>query len=473
VNDLCWDVDRALTNARIPRGTAILAAVSGGADSVAMLRALCALRDTRGLLITACTVDHGIRQPEETAAEARFVADLCAGLGVSHVVRTVPPGLCAERARSRHQGLEETARDIRHALLRQAAADLQADVIALGHTEDDAVETLLMRILSGADVDGFRGIPLRRGPFIRPLLRCTRARVVEYLRSLDQAWREDPSNADVTFQRNRVRHTLVPVLEAGFPGYRAGLFALSRKLSLTADFIAGEASKLAWKEIPSGFSITIEDFYAAAPAIRARSLLSLYDRMKPPGSPRRLPWRFLEPALNEAPPPGAGYLLRGHGVALSVRAGRLFWVGDIARRGKKGYFIEVSATGDVGIQGAGIHLRVEKGPGTAAETVDVLSILSREVNPPVVCRSFRSGDEILLESGLTSVNDVMAGWKIPSPEREMVPLLADRRGVLAVLGGALGYCTRARAGALGGNRGDEERMVVRMEHDMEEGREQQ
>ena len=410
---------------------------------------------------------------EETASEVKSVRDLCVRLAVSHVVRNVTPGECADRARALHQGIEETARDMRHGLLRQAAADIDAQVIALGHTEDDAVETLLMRVLAGADVDGFRGIPLRRGPFIRPLLRCTRAEVVAYLRSLDQPWREDPSNADTRFLRNRVRHSLVPLLEEKFPGYRVGLLSLSRKLTLAADLVIGEAARLSWKRTGQGFSLPADEFFAISPSVRARSLLDLYDRMKSEGSLRRLPWRFLEPALGDSSPSGRGSLIRGHGVTLFLRAGRVFWERDIARRGKKGYFIEVSATGDVAIQGAGMHLRVERGPGSATETVGGLSILSREVKPPLVLRSHRRGDEILLDAGPVSVNDIMAGWKIPAPEREMIPLLVDRRGVLAVLGGALGYGTRARADALAAGRGDEERMVVRMECDMEEGREQQ
>ncbi len=473
MTELERSADHALSDGQTPRGSTILAAVSGGADSVAMLRALCALRTARALKITTCTVDHGIRPRAETAVEVKFVAELCERLGVPFIVETVPPGECAARARTQHQGIEETARDLRHSLLRHVASGIGAHSIALGHTEDDAIETLLMRVLAGADVDGFRGIPLRRGPFIRPLLRCTRAQVVEYLHLLDQRWREDPSNADTTFLRNRIRHSLVPLLEKDFPGYRTALHSLSRKLSLAADLVSEGASLLAWEKTAAGFSISAEDFFAAPPPVRGRSLLDVYDRMRPDGAPRRLPWRFLEPALVSPTPSVPGDLIRGHGVRLFLMAGRVFWEGDIARQGKKGYFIEVSATGDVAIQGAGMHRRVERGLGSAAETTDVLSIDSREVKPPLVLRSHRPGDEILLETGLVSVNDIMAGWKIPAPQRETIPLLVDRHGVLAVLGGALGYFTRARADALAASRGDEERMVVRMECGMEEGREQQ
>ena len=103
----------------------------------------------------------------------------------------------------------------------------------------------------------------------------------------------------------------------------------------------------------------------------------------------------------------------------------------------------------------------------------VLSLLSKEVQPPVFVRSKRMGDEILLEGGMTSLKDLLAGWKVPVGDRERVPLLADRRGVLAVLGGALGYRTRARAGALSESSGGVDRIDVEIVKDMEEAREQQ
>jgi tRNA(Ile)-lysidine synthase len=95
------------------------------------------------------------------------------------------------------------------------------------------------------------------------------------------------------------------------------------------------------------------------------------------------------------------------------------------------------------------------------------------VVPPIILRSKRKGDEILLEGGMTSVKELFTEWKVPGPDREGIPLLADRKGVLAVLGGALGYRSRARAGARGDGPGVTDRIEVRIQVDREEGREQQ
>jgi tRNA(Ile)-lysidine synthetase-like protein len=115
-----------------------------------------------------------------------------------------------------------------------------------------------------------------------------------------------------------------------------------------------------------------------------------------------------------------------------------------------------------------LRLSLSRLSGTTQAEAGSIAILGTEVHPPLVLRSKRKGDVILLESGETSVKDLLAGWKVPREHRELFPLLADRSGVLAVLGSALGYRTRARAGALAGDLGDADRIIVRAYKDMEQ-----
>jgi tRNA(Ile)-lysidine synthase len=466
-------VGAALTETAIVSGSTLLVAVSGGPDSTALLRALASLREGRRLTLIACIVDHGIRTEPENEADIAFVDGLCAAHAIKLEVARIPRGECVARARAAGRSLEEMARDMRHRLLREAAAAADARDIAMGHTQDDLVETLLMRVLQGSDPDGLRGIPLRRGPYIRPLLRCTRKQVMDYLASLGQGWRDDPTNLDTGFLRNRIRHVLVPVLQREFPGYVTGLLALSRKLSHAGDLVREQASLLPWESGHGGFSIAAETFFSAPVAVRACSLLLLYDRFRGSDSPRRLPWRFLSPALEKRGSPARRWILKGHGAGLSASRGRLFWGPSIARQGKKGYFIDVSGVENIVIRGTGIRLQFARNAPGLGMKGGGLSILLKEVDPPIVLRSKRKGDEILLEGGVTSVKELLAGWKVPGSDRSRLPLLADRKGVLAVLGGALGYRTRARAGALAGDSADADRIEVRTVTNMEEGREQQ
>jgi len=466
-------VGAALTETSIMPGSTLLVAASGGPDSTALLLALAALREERRLNLVACIVDHGIRTKNENEADIAFVDGLCSAHAITLQVARIPWGECVAGARTGGRSVEEMARELRHRLLREAAATANARDIAMGHTLDDLVETLLMRVLQGSDPDGLRGIPLRRGPFIRPLLRCTRDQVVEYLISLGQAWRDDPTNRDTGFLRNRIRHVLVPVLRKEFPGYVTGLLTLSKKLAHASDLAKAQASLLPWESAGRGFSIAAEAFFAAPVAARAASLLLLYDRFRGGASPRRLPWRFLAPALEQKGLPARGWILKGHGAGMSVRFGRLFWGPCIASQGKKGYFIVVSGAEDIAIRGTGIRVQFARSARGAGTSSGGLPILLREVDPPIVLRSKRKGDEILLEGGVASVKELLAGWKVPGPDRSKVPLLADRKGVLAVLGGALGYRTQARAGALARDSEDADRIEVRTVIHMEEGREQQ
>jgi tRNA(Ile)-lysidine synthase len=467
-------VSAALTETDVVPDSTLLVAVSGGPDSTALLRVLAALRDARRLALAACIVDHGIRTEREIEADIAFVGGLCAAHAITLEVARIPRGECAARARASGRSLEDMAREMRHRLLRDAAARAGARAIAMGHTQDDLVETLLMRVLQGSDPDGLRGIPLRRGPYIRPLLRCTRQQVIEYLESLGQAWRNDPTNQDTGILRNRIRHLLLPVLRAEFPGHVTGLLALSRKLAHASDLVREQASLLPWESAQGGYAIDASTFFSAPVSVRACSLMTLYDHFRGRDSPRRLPWRFLSPALGQGASPARGWILKGHGAGLSARHGRLFWGPCIASQGKKGYFIDVSGVENIAIRGTGIRLQFARSAHGAGTKGGELSILLKEVEPPIVLRSKRKGDEILLEGGVTSVKELLAGWKVPAADRSRLPLLADRKGVLAVLGGALGYRTRARAGALSGDSEDADRIEVRtVTNNMEEGREQQ
>jgi len=186
-------------------GEAVLVAVSGGPDSVALLDVLHALRESLGLTLTAVHVHHGLRP--EADAEADGVRRLGEHLGVPcHVervtVRREPPW----------DGLEAESRRARHAVLERVARVVGAARIATGHTADDQAETVLMRLLQGAGPRGLGGIAPARGLLIRPLIETRRGAIEEYLRERGLAWAEDPSNRDPRFLRNRIRHDLLPFM---------------------------------------------------------------------------------------------------------------------------------------------------------------------------------------------------------------------------------------------------------------------
>lgn len=186
-------------------GETLVVAVSGGADSVALLHLLHAIAPAWRLALHVVHVDHGLRP--DSAADARFVHDLATRLGVSVHVERVQVG---------SGSVEAAARAARYAALEAYADRVGAARIAVGHTLDDQAETVLMRVLDGSGVRGLAAIPPVRGRIIRPLIEMRRDELRTMLTTEGLTWVEDPSNRDPKFRRNRIRHELLPLLAASY-----------------------------------------------------------------------------------------------------------------------------------------------------------------------------------------------------------------------------------------------------------------
>jgi tRNA(Ile)-lysidine synthase len=215
---------RALTAAGPPPpGAGIAVAVSGGADSLALLHALRVLAGPRGWRLEVVTVDHGTRPG--SAADAAFVVDHAKALGLgAHLVTLAPAELAAERA----AGPEGAARAARYRALRAAAEWAGCALVATGHTLDDQAETVLLQLLRGAGPDGLAATAVWDGWLLRPLLGVRRAETRACCEALGLAWREDESNQDQGLLRNAVRLRALPLLEELRPG-------AARTLARTAD----------------------------------------------------------------------------------------------------------------------------------------------------------------------------------------------------------------------------------------------
>ncbi len=210
------DLETRLAHVWPPEGwqdVRVLVAISGGADSVALLRALVAVRRPQGEPLLAAHFNHQLRG-EESLADERFVVALCRQLDVPcEVGRASPETSIAQTG----DGLEAAARSARYDFLLQTAARLGARYVVTAHTADDQAETILHRIARGTGLAGLAGMnrtrPLAQGiTLLRPLLGFRRAELLDYLTKLGQSYRSDASNEDVRFTRNRLRHELLPEL---------------------------------------------------------------------------------------------------------------------------------------------------------------------------------------------------------------------------------------------------------------------
>ncbi len=200
-------------------GDRVLVALSGGADSMALLHVLLSLREEYRLHIAAAHYHHGIRG-EEADRDEGFVRGACETLGVP---LTVGRGDVPQQAKERGLGLEECAREMRYAFLEQAA---QGAFIATAHSLSDCEETFLFNLSRGASLHGLTAIPPVRGRIIRPLIDCSRDEIEEYCRENGIDYITDSTNASDAYTRNRLRHRVVPELKACNPAFDAAFSRL-------------------------------------------------------------------------------------------------------------------------------------------------------------------------------------------------------------------------------------------------------
>lgn len=242
-------VARAVTeHALWPAGATLVAAVSGGADSLCLLGTLLALRESRhpltpGRLVVA-HLDHGLRG-EAGAEDARFVAAFAAEQGLECVVERADVGALA---RAEHRSIEDAARRARYAFLRRAARDTGAARICTGHTRDDQAETLVMHWLRGSGLAGLAGMARQSTDLARPLLDLARADTVAYCAAHGWQPREDATNADNAYLRNRIRHELLPVLEQYNPNLRDTLIRNAALIAEDERYLE-ELTDAAWAEV--------------------------------------------------------------------------------------------------------------------------------------------------------------------------------------------------------------------------------
>jgi tRNA(Ile)-lysidine synthase len=411
----------------------VLVGFSGGPDSRALLELLASLAKVHPLSLSAAYLDHGLRPEAERREEEVLVGRACASLGVPLQRGALAPGLLERRARESGRSLEELAREFRHRFLSQTADRLGCQLIALGHTADDQAETLIMRFFQGAGVGGLAGIPERRGRLVRPLLGTRRTELLRYLQRKGLEFRLDSSNLSPRFLRNAVRLRLVPVLEELFPGFRRGLASCAALFSGLSPYLEAQAARLLpWRRVAGGYRIAAQSLQEAPAALR---LLSLYPLLRELGvRGERIPARFLSPVARLEASRGRKVVLAGRGVRLRRLGADYVLEKDIVGHGKKGYSIVVEPHRRCAVPEAGWSLSVRESKAGGGElAVDLGSLPG-----PLVVRSGTPADRILKRGRSMGTAKLCSEWRLPLTERWKVPIVADRNGVLAVLGGVVG-----------------------------------
>ena len=420
-------------------GDRVVAAVSGGADSVCLLALLCTFREPWGVRIRALHVHHGLRG-EEADRDADFVRSLCEGFHVPcHILKVDVRGFAAEKGMSE----EEAGRFLRYEALEREAADWEDEdrtgpdggsadssvrpvKIAVAHHSGDQVETILHNLFRGSGLSGMKGIVYRRGRIIRPLLDVDRDCILKWLADHGLSYVQDSTNDTLHYTRNRIRNQLLPEIEQYVNRGAAGNILRLGHLAAQADeYLENQAA--AWIKAHvrknSGAYIPAEVFLGEPEILRSYVVMSLLKELG--GASRDLGLVHVSQVMELAGRSVGKQVDLPYGLA-AIREYEGIWLGRGDPAAEEGW-------GDLPIVDMEVFSR-KKGMEFPKNVYTKWFDCDKIKGTPVI-RTRQPGDELALSPGVHKpLRRYMIDEKIPSELRDRIPVLADGNRVMWVIG---------------------------------------
>lgn len=412
----------------------LIVGLSGGADSVALLDLLATLPGYR-LRLIAAHLNHSLRGDESDADEA-FCRSLAEQYAIPCETRRIN---VAALTFATSRGLEDAGRKARREFFEELAERYGAHGIVLAHHADDQAETVLMRLLRGAGSHGLAAMNVKNGRYLRPLLDVRRSRLEEHLNERGLAWREDSSNRDTVFLRNRIRHELLPLLETYNPSIYDCLNTTSGLLadeSCLLDELAHQAADSACSESPDGWSCSIPDLAALHPALQRRLIRLILARTS-----RGLDF-FTSTHIEDirslalcGPPNGRLTLPRS---TTAIRAYDRLTITSATLTACTDWEMEITAPGRYQLPDGGY---LEIGEATREDTPAAVGRHTIRVDLdkapfPWLVRSPRSGDRLapVGMQGHKKLKDIFIDDKIPLQQRHQTPVVLSRQEIIWACG---------------------------------------
>ncbi|HUE75931.1 MAG TPA: tRNA lysidine(34) synthetase TilS [Chloroflexota bacterium] len=441
------------------RGATLVVAVSGGADSLALLDALIRNAGALDVALHVAHVDHGLRPDSEL--DALYVAEIARTHGLPCTQARID---VAERARRSRKGIEETARQERYRFLGQLARQHAAAAVVTGHTADDQVETILMHVIRGSSARGLRGMANvtpqsdADSTFLiwRPLLGASRQDTREYCRCRNINWREDPSNLDLRFTRNRVRHELLPMLRSFNPRFDKAIQRLSANIRADDDLL-NQLAMTSWSQLvlssdeiarrwgpTGGFAFNLAGFLDLAPPLQRRLLVLAAEAIS--GGREAAEALHIESTVQRLPRlrvnatiewPGGVRIIRGHD-AILIRSESAQEVGS----GLATLLVGDECPLPLAIPGVTV---IPSGYRIIARRVDRpcnrqgpghVDLAEGRLLPPLVVRRRKPGDRYRPAGGTGSrkLSDLLIDAKVPRALRDGLAVVEDQLGIVWVEG---------------------------------------
>jgi tRNA(Ile)-lysidine synthase len=448
-------VRAALERSRIV-DRSLVVAVSGGPDSLALLHALLSLRDKLRLRLHGAHLDHGLRG-DASASDAEFVAGTFEHLGVPGTIERAD----VDAFRTEHgMSLELAAREVRYAFLAGVATEQHADAVALGHTADDQVETVLMHLIRGSGLTGLRGMAAvsRREiagletTILRPLLSVSREETAEYCRAAGLSPRLDESNLSREMTRNRIRSDLLPLLEQFNPAIRDAIMRLSGSAARDLEFLESEADT-AWEDAASegeaGVTLRRDALDRLAPAIQRRVLMRALAFVS--GGPQDVEETHIEsmarlldgPAGKSLDLPGRARFSVGYESA-TLHSLESDTRGLPSLEGRH----PLNIPGDTDLPGWRVTTQFVDDEGLVSRDGHTAVLGYSRLSGPLAVRSRVQGDRFqpLGMKVAKKLQDFMVDSKVPRECRDRVPLVVSNRGIAWVVGWRIADWAKVQSG---------------------------
>jgi len=417
-------------------------AVSGGADSVALLVSLAHILKDSGIKLCVINVNHNMRRKDESEADSVFVKDFCEnlnaqGFDVSVFVHEIAQGQVFHTADQRKNGLEEAARFLRYKAFEEFSARQNTAFICLAHNRNDALETSLMRFLQGSS----GSIAAVRENYVRPLLDISREEIEAYLTAQNISWRTDTTNFDENYLRNRIRHSLIPLLNEKFLGWDSAVINASARAA--EDFSALESLTVfhKWQIIKDSVCMDRTEFCSCHAAIRRRLLYKAFNLLK---VQVRVPYSIIEAVQNAAEKKLKQFSSYACGIQIT------FDENYVSVKKKKNLatescffaIIEKSGVYDFTFGSMSVEIKNDKA---------FINLIGKEgsfyaegLSVPFCIRSRRLSDSIKTADGtFKSVSDIFSDWHIPEEKRDFIPLIqlldTKEQEIIIIAGSVFGF----------------------------------
>lgn len=413
----------------------VLLAVSGGADSMVMLDVMYSLSDKLNFSIIVITVNHNIREVNESLADALLVESECKKYkNVQCIIHTINPGVVNEIAQKRGKGIEEAARFLRYQAFNEECKNNRADVICLAHNKNDRLETILQRFFQGATDFSASGMQISRDNIFRPLFFVSRDEIEHYALCNNIQYATDSTNKDNTYYRNRIRNVLVPVLNEIVPGWATGLIHGAEKNIETSKVIENLANISKWEKIENGIAYSIEVFDKAMYAVQMKIL---YNGISLFAVNKRITYGLLEEFLQKKQKVQcADFIIERQNDNIVIR--------NVITSEKEitGFYMFITEEGFYQLPFGNFLVKkstvgVEKN-WYYAENLE-MNCVSGNFTLPVVIRSRKSSDKIqCANDGTKEISKILSEWKVPTIKKNLIPIFEDSC-IRGIWGNCLGF----------------------------------